>query len=171
MDWHNRISHAGGGGGGSRGGGSRGGGGMRTHHTSHQHGRNHNHARNTHTTSAPTGKVSANTYPQNTSRFKKKSSDMLSSGFSLPMAVGLYLLAAASIHHSAATDNTHRSITNTTNIDPSNQNTSEEAQEIPELPETDRCFNQYKTMMDCLEKNGSQCDEFINLMTTCINSA
>jgi len=80
------------------------------------------------------------------------SSGALTSSFSLPLIIGTYFLLAGASQKKQTVVHHHH------------------VEEIPQLSETDPCFSQYKSMMDCFEANGtenSECKSVIDLMEQC----
>jgi len=94
------------------------------------------------------------------------SSGALSSGFNLPFGIGMYFLlfGAAQRRQQTVVHNQHNNDEQTVSHE------EDEVEDIPQLPETDPCFKQFKSMMDCFEANGtenSECQSFIDLMEQC----
>jgi len=92
------------------------------------------------------------------------SSGALSSSFTLPLLISTYFLLAGASQKKQTVVHHHHD-----NGDTNVQHVveEEEVEEIPQLPETDSCFNQYKSMMDCLGTENSECKSVIDLMEQC----
>lgn len=113
---------------------------------------------------------SRTTRPTRTAEDKRfrmpNSSGALSSGFTLPLVIGTYFLlfGAAQRRQQAVVHIQHNNDEQTVSHE------EDEVEEIPQLPETDPCFKQFKSMMGCFEANGtenSECQSFIDLMEQC----
>lgn len=111
----------------------------------HRHNRNYN----THTTTS-----TKKQRPKKDKKFNMpNSSGALKSGFSLPWLIGAYLLGSVGMKKDTTVVHRDREQYQQGGY------IEEQVKEVPQLPETDPCFNQYRSMMDCLEANGSETSE------------
>jgi len=143
-------------------------GGGRSRSGSQQRTQRHNRVYNN-TIGTRTTRTTRNTSnPKKDKRFNMpNSSGDFKSGFSLPWLVGAYLIGSAG--RMKETTVVHRD-SKGAQQGGYVEGQEEQVKEVPQLSETDPCFYQYRSMMDCLEANGpesSECQSVVNLMEEC----